>query len=158
MENNFNKYLSISDSTKVRDINKKRDDYLSWTEYFMATAFLAAKRSKDPCSQVGACIVNEDKKIVGIGYNGMPIGCNDDLFPWNKEESSKLETKYLYEVVYMSDKHAQKVETIAAKRMFDSVGIKYWQYVPRNPQVVIDFNEIDWNNMTQLPPSPKNSD
>ena len=62
----------------------------------MATAFLAAKRSKDPCSQVGACIVNEDKKIVGVGYNGMPIGCSDDQFPWNKEQKSKLDTKYLY--------------------------------------------------------------
>lgn len=73
-----------------RDINKKREDFLSWTEYFMATAFLAAKRSKDPCSQVGACIVNDDKKIVGIGYNGMPTGCSDDDFPWTKKE------KHLY--------------------------------------------------------------
>jgi dCMP deaminase len=62
----------------------------------MATAFLAAKRSKDPCSQVGACIVNEDKKIVGIGYNGMPTGCNDEEFPWSKENESRLDTKYLY--------------------------------------------------------------
>lgn len=67
----------------------------------MATAFLAAKRSKDPCSQVGACIVNKDKQIVGVGYNGMPRGCSDDEFPWAKtvdssDESSKLDTKYLY--------------------------------------------------------------
>jgi dCMP deaminase len=62
----------------------------------MATAFLAAKRSKDPCSQVGACIVNEDKKIVGVGYNGMPTGCSDDEFPWAKENKPKLDTKYLY--------------------------------------------------------------
>jgi dCMP deaminase len=79
-----------------RDINKKREDYLSWTDYFMATAFLAAKRSKDPCSQVGACIVNQEKRIVGVGYNGMPSGCSDDLFPWSKETDSKLDTKYLY--------------------------------------------------------------
>jgi deoxycytidylate deaminase len=63
---------------------------LSWEDYFMATAVLAAKRSKDPCSQVGACIVNDDKKIVGIGYNGMPTGCSDDDFPWTKKE------KHLY--------------------------------------------------------------
>ena len=69
---------------------------MSWTDYFMATAFLAAKRSKDPCSQVGACIVNEDKKIVGVGYNGMPTGCSDDEFPWCKNQDSKLDTKYLY--------------------------------------------------------------
>lgn len=62
----------------------------------MATAFLAAKRSKDPCSQVGACIVNEDKKIVGVGYNGMPIGCSDDVFPWGKRTDNLLDTKYLY--------------------------------------------------------------
>lgn len=79
-----------------RDINSKREDYLEWNEYFMATAFLAAKRSKDPCSQVGACIVNEDNVIVGIGYNGMPKGCHDNTFPWMKESDNKLENKYLY--------------------------------------------------------------
>lgn len=81
-----------------RDINKKREDVLSWKDYFMATAFLAAKRSKDPCSQVGACIVNEDKRIVSIGYNGMPNRCSDDQFPWskNKKARSKLHTKSLY--------------------------------------------------------------
>lgn len=62
----------------------------------MASAFLAAKRSKDPCSQVGACIVNEDKKIVGIGYNGMPIGCSDDEFPWSKESDEVLNNKHYY--------------------------------------------------------------
>lgn len=82
----------------TRDVNKKRGDYLDWHEYFMATAFLAAKRSKDPSTQVGACIVNDDNRIVGIGYNGMPQGCSDDEFPWNKEAKSEndLETKYLY--------------------------------------------------------------
>lgn len=62
----------------------------------MATAFLAAKRSKDPCTQVGACIVNEEKKIVGVGYNGMPIGCDDNEFPWKKDTECDLESKYLY--------------------------------------------------------------
>lgn len=62
----------------------------------MATAFLAAKRSKDPCSQVGACIVNDDNVIVGIGYNGMPKGCHDNNFPWTKESDDNLENKYLY--------------------------------------------------------------
>ncbi|KAI4463652.1 deoxycytidylate deaminase-related [Holotrichia oblita] len=73
----------------------KRLDYLEWEEYFMATAFLAAKRSKDPSTQVGACIVNEDNQIVGVGYNGMPRGCCDDVFPWGKS-SDKLKSKYLY--------------------------------------------------------------
>lgn len=57
----------------------KRQSYLEWTDYFMAMAFLAAKRSKDPSTQVGCCIVNEDKKIVALGYNGFPIGCSDDV-------------------------------------------------------------------------------
>ncbi|XP_055334273.1 deoxycytidylate deaminase-like [Paramacrobiotus metropolitanus] len=74
---------------------KKRDDYLSWEEYFMAVAVLSSQRSKDPSSQVGACIVNEEKKIVGIGYNGMPTGCSDDVLPWNRE-GDFLDTKYPY--------------------------------------------------------------
>nr|CAD7442608.1 unnamed protein product [Timema bartmani] len=79
-----------------KDVNKKREQYLEWADYFMATAFLAAKRSKDPCSQVGACIVSPDNKIVGVGYNGMPIGCSDDEFPWSKTTINKIDTKYLY--------------------------------------------------------------
>lgn len=66
----------------------------------MATAFLAAKRSKDPCTQVGACIVNKDKIIVGIGYNGFPHGCSDDVFPWRKNSESPLENKYFYGECY----------------------------------------------------------
>lgn len=62
----------------------------------MATAFLSAKRSKDPCTQVGACIVNDEKRIVGVGYNGMPTGCSDDQFSWKKASSNSLDTKYLY--------------------------------------------------------------
>uniref|UniRef100_I3M636 Deoxycytidylate deaminase n=2 Tax=Ictidomys tridecemlineatus TaxID=43179 RepID=I3M636_ICTTR len=75
---------------------KKRDDYLEWPEYFMAVAFLSAQRSKDPNSQVGACIVNTENKIVGIGYNGMPNGCSDDLLPWRRIADNKLDTKYPY--------------------------------------------------------------
>ncbi|XP_063561723.1 deoxycytidylate deaminase isoform X5 [Gorilla gorilla gorilla] len=75
---------------------KKRDDYLEWPEYFMAVAFLSAQRSKDPNSQVGACIVNSENKIVGIGYNGMPNGCSDDVLPWRRTAENKLDTKYPY--------------------------------------------------------------
>ncbi|XP_043918476.1 deoxycytidylate deaminase isoform X2 [Protopterus annectens] len=75
---------------------KKRDDYLEWPEYFMAVAFLSAQRSKDPNSQVGACIVNPEHKIVGIGYNGMPNGCSDDVLPWARTAKNKLDTKYPY--------------------------------------------------------------
>lgn len=72
---------------------KKRQDYLSWDEYFMGVALLSARRSKDPSTQVGACIVNPKNKIVGAGYNGLPIGCDDDDFPWGKE-GQFLDTKY----------------------------------------------------------------
>lgn len=63
----------------------KRKDYLSWDAYFMGIALLSAQRSKDPGTQVGACIVGADKKILSVGYNGMPIGCSDDVMPWERE-------------------------------------------------------------------------
>lgn len=72
----------------------KRDDYISWDEYFMGIALLSAKRSKDPNTQVGACIVNENKKIMSVGYNGFPHGCSDDEFPWERDGESSIDTKY----------------------------------------------------------------
>lgn len=73
----------------------KRQDYISWDEYFMALAILSSKRSKDPSTQVGACIVDENNKILSMGYNGMPIGINDDNITWERE-GSFLDTKYAY--------------------------------------------------------------
>lgn len=182
---------------KLNKLTKnKREDYLQWDEYFMATAFLAAKRSKDPTCQVGACIVDEDKKIVGIGYNGFPIGCSDDDFPWVKNTDDPLDSKYMYvchaevnailnkncstvkgctlyvalfpcnecakiiiqsrikEIVYMSDKHGHKPQTVASKRMLDAAGVKYWQFIPKMKTILIDFSEINWNAMNQLPSTP----
>lgn len=75
----------------------KREDVLSWDEYFMGLAHLSARRSKDPSTQVGAAIVSPDRKVVGIGYNGFPIGCSDDEFPWEREGSFQ-ETKYPFVV------------------------------------------------------------
>jgi dCMP deaminase len=72
-----------------------RKDYLTWDEYFMGVALLSGRRSKDPNTQVGACIVNSQQKIVGAGYNGLPIGCNDEDFPWEKT-GDFLNTKYPY--------------------------------------------------------------
>ncbi|EEB09976.1 Deoxycytidylate deaminase, putative [Pediculus humanus corporis] len=151
----------------------------------MANAFLAAKRSKDPSTQVGACIVDDDKKIVGIGYNGFPIGCDDDDFPWTKNSDSPLENKHFYvchaemnailnknsanikgskiyvvlfpcnecakfiiqsgikEVIYMSDKHHERLQTMAAKKMFAAAGITCRKFVPKKKIIVIDFDEID---------------
>ncbi|MCG6930832.1 MAG: dCMP deaminase family protein [Desulfofustis sp.] len=77
------------------DDTKKRSDYLSWDEYFMAVALLSAERSKDPSTQVGACIANRQNKIVGVGYNGFPIGCSDDELPWSRQ-GDFLSTKYPY--------------------------------------------------------------
>jgi len=71
----------------------KRDDYLSWDQYFMAVALLSAQRSKDPNTQVGACIVDSRRRIVGVGYAGFPTGCSDDELPWARE-GAPLETKY----------------------------------------------------------------
>ena len=73
----------------------KRTDYISWDEYFMGIAMLAAKRSKYPSTQVGACIVSQDNIIISTGYNGMPKGCSDDEFPWEREGE---DTKYPYVV------------------------------------------------------------
>jgi dCMP deaminase len=163
----------------------KRKDYLEWEEYFMGIAFLAAQRSKDPATQVGACIVDDDKKIVAIGYNGLPISCSDDTFPWSKNSDDPLKNKYMYvchaevnailnknsidvkgctlyvalfpcnecskiiiqsrikEVVFCSDKHAEKPHTVASKRLLDAAGIKYRQFVPNHRKIVIDFDKIN---------------
>ena len=158
----------------------KRQDYISWDEYFMGIAILSAQRSKDDNTQVGACIVNEENKILSLGYNGMPIGCDDDVMPW-KREGAPIDTKYMYvchaelnailnrstgslkgakvyvtlfpcnecakaiiqsgikEIVYMSDKYADADGTIASKKMFDMVGLKYRQYEPSGRRLVIEL-------------------
>lgn len=144
---------------------KKREDYITWEEYFMGIAVLSAMRSKDPSTQVGACIANDENKVVSIGYNGMPHGLDDDSMPWG--HGDELESKYLYvchaefnailnsnianlkntrifvtlfpcnecakaiiqtgikEVIYLSDKYSDSLETRASKKMFDMAGIKY---------------------------------
>ena len=72
----------------------KREDYISWDEYFMGVALLSAMRSKDPNTQVGACIVNDDNRIVSVGYNGFPRGCSDEDFPWERKADNQNDTKY----------------------------------------------------------------
>ena len=162
-------------------MSDKREDYISWDEYFMAVAQLAGMRSKDPHTQVGACIVSENNKILSMGYNGFPRGCSDDEFPWGKTSENPLENKYLYtthselnailnyrggslegaklyvtlfpcnecckaiiqagitEVIYYSDKYADTDSTIAAKGMFDMVGITYRQYQKEEKELVLDL-------------------
>ncbi len=77
----------------MKEVNKQRNDYLSWDEYFMGIALLSAMRSKDPNTQVGACIVSKTNRILSIGYNGTPNGFDDKFFPWDRS-GNFLETKY----------------------------------------------------------------
>ena len=76
-------------------MSDKRQDYINWDEYFMGIAMLSGMRSKDPNTQVGACIVSADNKILSMGYNGFPKGCSDDDFPWNRD-GDPLNNKYFY--------------------------------------------------------------
>lgn len=78
-------------------MSDKRREYISWDDYFMGVALLAAERSKDPNTQVGACIVDEQNRILSTGYNGFPLGCSDDVFPWSRD-GEETETKYPYVV------------------------------------------------------------
>ena len=157
----------------------KRSDYISWDEYFMGVAILAAKRSKDPNTQVGACIVDKNNIILSTGYNGFPFGCSDDDYSW---ERTGEDTKYQYvvhaelnailnargkslngarlyvdlfpcnecakaiiqsgvsEVVYLYDKYADTEATKASKRMLQSAGVKYRQFVTDKKEIILDFD------------------
>jgi len=97
IEELYKKIDSTIEAIKTISVKKisKRADYISWDEYFMGTAILSGKRSKDPSTQVGACIVDENKRIVGTGYNGAPRGIDDADFPWERE-GDFLNTKYAY--------------------------------------------------------------
>ncbi|MBP5610646.1 MAG: dCMP deaminase family protein [Clostridia bacterium] len=76
----------------------KRNEYISWDEYFMGVSLLAAERSKDPNTQVGACIVDDTNRIISTGYNGFPYGCSDDEYPWDRAGETPGKTKYPYVV------------------------------------------------------------
>lgn len=158
----------------------KRKDYITWDEYFMGVSKLSGMRSKDPNTQVGACIVSEDNKILSMGYNGFPNGCSDDVFPWDRE-GDDIDTKYPYvthselnailnyrggslegtklyvslfpcnecakaiiqagikTVVYDSDKYNNTPMNIAAKRLFDAAGIRYYAYKPTGRKIELDL-------------------
>ncbi len=96
----------------------KRRDYISWDEYFMGIAMLSAYRSKDPNTQVGACIVDKHDKIVGIGYNGFPIGCSDDVLPWEKESDDRNMTKYPYVVHAEANAILNSTKDLHGARMY----------------------------------------
>jgi len=85
------------DKNSDKSKSTKRVGYISWDVYFMGVALLSAQRSKDPNTQVGACIVDKKNKIVGIGYNGFPMGCSDDELPWSIRDAERsYDTKYPY--------------------------------------------------------------
>lgn len=157
----------------------KREQYLSWDDYFMGLAVLSGKRSKDPSTQVGACIVTPQNRIASVGYNGFPMGCSDDEFPWERE-GSELSTKYPYvvhaelnailnskadlnnctiyvslfpcnecakaiiqsgikKVVYLSDKYADTMATIASKKLLTAAGVELVQLKPNLKEIVLDL-------------------
>ena len=131
----------------------KNTDYLSWDEYFMGIALLSAMRSKDPHTQVGACIVDEDNKILSVGYNGMPCGCSDDdysgfklkggriyttLFPCNECTKALIQSG-IQEVIFKEDKYSDTASVMAAKRMMRSAGITYRKYSEGEKPVRIDL-------------------
>ena len=159
---------------------KKRDGYITWDEYFMGVSKLSAMRSKDPNTQVGACIVSDNNKILSMGYNGFPNGVSDDEFPWDRE-GDELDTKYPYvthselnailnyrggslegtklyvtlfpcnecakaiiqagikTVVYACDKYDGTPSNIAAKRLFNAAGVRYYEYQPTGRKTAIDL-------------------
>ena len=85
----------------------KRSDYITWDQYFMGIAIMSANRSKDPNTQVGACIVDQDNRILTVGYNGMPSGCNDDEMPWDREGEG-MASKYFF-VCHQARQHLSRV-------------------------------------------------
>jgi dCMP deaminase len=158
----------------------KRAGYISWDEYFMGVSYLSAQRSKDPSTQVGACIVSNDNKILSMGYNGFPNGVSDDEFPWERE-GEELQTKYPYvthselnailnyrggslegtklyvslfpcnecakaiiqagikTVVYADDKYDGTPANVAAKRLFNAAGVRYYKYQKSGKKVEIEL-------------------
>ncbi len=96
----------------------KRTDYIGWDEYFMGIALLSAHRSKDPSTQVGACIVNQDNRIVGIGYNGFPRGCSDEDLPWGREAEDTNDTKYPYVVHAEANAILNSVQSLKGARIY----------------------------------------
>ncbi|CAH1383198.1 unnamed protein product [Tenebrio molitor] len=167
------------------DLSARMDaiSLLDTHEFFMSFCLLAAQRSKDPITQVGACVVDRQGNLIGSGYNGMPRGCHDDEFPWGKGSTNTLENKHLYvchaelnaianatgtmdgctiyvtlfpcnecakliiqngitEVVYLTDKHADKPATKASKLMLDSARVKYWQ-LKSEKQFSIEFEDVE---------------
>ena len=96
--------------------NVKRDDYITWDEYFIGIAKLSSMRSKDPSTQVGCCIVSKDNRILSVGYNGAPNGFDDDMFPWGRV-GEKLDTKYMF-VSFLAMSVPRPLSSLVSKKLF----------------------------------------
>lgn len=94
---------------------------INWDQYFMGVAKLSAFRSKDPNTQVGACIVSPNNKIVGVGYNGLPWGCEDTDFPWENREGDLYDTKYAYVVHAELNAILNSVQSLQGCRIYVSL-------------------------------------
>ena len=126
----------------------KRTDYISWDQYFMGIAMMSAERSKDPSTQVGACIVDKNNRILSMGYNGMPAGCDDDTMPWGKS-GAPLDNKYFYVchaelnsiLNYRGGnlKYAMTESTIASKKMFDMAGVAYRPFEAKGRKITLNL-------------------
>ena len=118
-------------------MSDKREDYISWDEYFMGVAMLSGMRSKDPNTQVGACIVSPDHKILSMGYNGFPSGCSDDEFPWARE-GEPLDNKYFY----TTHTHYQNVT-----KNIQFLTIRYRTGIGKN---VLKYTQKHWQHNTRV--------
>jgi len=144
----------------------KRTDYLSWDEYFMAVALLSGLRSKDPNTQVGACVANEQNKIVGVGYNGFPWGdtkypyvCHAELNAVLNSITSDLRRTRIYvalfpcnectkviiqsgisEIIYLSDMYQNTDSVKASKIMLERAHIPYRQFIPERQSILLKFS------------------
>ena len=99
---------------------RAKEDVLTWDQYFMSMAHLSAMRSKDPNTRVGACIVNPQKRVVGLGYNGFPMGCSDTKYSWERE-GDFLETKYPYVVHAELNAILNSIQNLAGCTMYVSL-------------------------------------
>ncbi|XP_047003312.1 uncharacterized protein LOC124621887 isoform X1 [Schistocerca americana] len=143
----FSSHINVSLSLQTTEKEKKGDIYL----YYLVSIVVISYCTYLSCNAVCHAEVNAilNKNSADVKDCSMYVA----LFPCNECAKIIIQSG-IREVIYMSDKNSHKLETIASKRMFDSSGVKYWQYVPKRKHIVIDFTEINWNEMTQCPPSP----
>ena len=158
-------------------MSTKRQDYISWDEYFMGVAMLSGMRSKDPNTQVGACIVSDKHKILSMGYNGFPTGCSDDDFPWVREgddnkyfysthselnailnyRGGSLEGSTIYVTLFPCNECAKAIIQCGIREVVYDSGTGYsskrrWLSWNRRPTRECRSSRSCWQRMVNLPP------